>query len=137
MSFENGFRLPGGCQEERAKVHLFIFRLLLLMIMLPVLFAASCNKDNDPHNDLPLVFESLTAEHDTIPVGGTTKVNARATGSELTYHWSVSMGTILGSGGQIIYTTDPCQAGEYTITCKVQDARGASEEKSVKVFVKI
>ena len=137
MLFKDGFRHTGACQDEWADLCIRFFRILILATLMPLLFAASCNKDDNAADDLPLVFESLTAEHDTIPVGGTTRITARATGSKLTYSWSANMGTILGSGEQITYATDPCQAGEYAITCKVQDAKGASEEKSVKVFVKI
>jgi len=99
------------------------------------LVSLSCSKGDGPEGELPLVFESLTTERDTIAAGDVTKITARATGSRLTYHWSVSIGIILGSGEQVVYTTDPCQAGESAITCIVKDAHGASEEKSVKVFV--
>jgi hypothetical protein len=94
----------------------------------------SCSKD-DNGGDLPLVFESLTAEHDTIPLGGTSRIVAVATGSSLVYNWSVTVGTILGSGSEVTYTTDPCEPGEHNITCRVEDSQGASETKTVKVFV--
>jgi hypothetical protein len=95
----------------------------------------SCNKDDDNGGDLPLVFESLKAEHDTIPLGGTCKITATASGGGLVYNWSVTAGTVLGSGKEVTYTTDPCEPGEHTITCRVEDNRGASETKTVKVFV--
>lgn len=96
---------------------------------------SSCKKEKIPDGELPLVFESLTAGNDTISLGGTTKVTATATGNSLTYLWSVSAGTILGSGAQITYTTDPCEPGDNTITCTVKDNQGESDTKSVKVFV--
>ena len=115
----------------------FFIRLLMALIMLPVLFFTACDKDDNGDDSLPLVFESLTVEHDTIPIGGTTRVTATASGSDLSFFWSVTAGTILGSGKEIVYTTDPCEPGEHTITCKVEDSKGASETKTVKVFVAI
>ncbi|MFO7999368.1 MAG: PKD domain-containing protein [Bacteroidales bacterium] len=108
--------------------------LLVLLSGLGLGFS-SCDKEKGPDGELPLVFESLTAENDTISPGGTTKVTARATGNSLTYFWSVSAGTILGSGAQITYTTDPCEPGDHTITCTVKDGQGTSDTKSVNVFV--
>lgn len=96
---------------------------------------SSCSKEDDNGGDLPLVFESLTAEHDTIPLGGTCKMTAVASGGGLTYNWSVTAGTILGSGREVTYTTDPCEPGEHIITCRVEDSKGASETKTVKVYV--
>ncbi len=110
---------------------------LLVLITLLMVFAA-CDKDDNGDDGQPLVFESLTVEHDTIPIGGTTRVTATATGSGLTCYWSVTAGIILGSGKEVVYTTDPCDPpGEHTITCKVEDSMGASETKTVKVFVGI
>lgn len=114
------------------------FQQCCLLILLTVLMVfVGCDKDDNGDDSQPLVFESLTVAHDTIPIGGTTKVNAAATGSGLTYYWSVTAGTILGSGKEVVYTTDPCEPGEHTITCKVEDQKGESETKTVKVFVAV
>ena len=109
--------------------------LLPLLIVGWVWCGSSCSKDDDNGGDLPLVFESLTAENDTIPLGGTSRIVAVASGGNLVYNWSVTAGTILGSGSEVTYTTDPCEPGEHTITCRVEDSRAASETKTVKVFV--
>lgn len=111
--------------------------MLMALIIFPVLVFTACDKDDDPDDSQPLVFESLTLEHDTIPIGGTTRVTATASGSGLNYLWRVTAGTILGNGKEVVYTTDPCQPGEHTITCTVEDKNGASETKMVKVFVAI
>jgi hypothetical protein len=95
----------------------------------------SCDKNNNGDADLPLVFESLTIEHDTIPIGGTTQITAKASGNRLTFYWTVTEGAILGSGEKVTYTTNPCEPGEHTITCRVEDSRKNYESKSVKVFV--
>lgn len=111
---------------------------MLAVIIIPVMFFTACDKDDNGDNSQPLVFESLIVEHDTIPIGGTTRVTATASGGGLTFLWSVTAGTILGTGKEVIYTTDPCEPpGEHTITCTVEDSRGESETKTVKVFVTI
>ena len=112
-------------------------RVLIVLIILPVLVFTACDKDDNGDDSQPLVFESLRVEHDTIPIGGTTRVTATATGSGLTFLWRVTAGTILGSGKEVVYTTDPCEPGEHTITCTVEDSKGESETKTVKVFVAI
>jgi hypothetical protein len=109
---------------------MIIFAAALLLACLP-----ACDKNNEGPGDLPLAFESLTIDSDSIPVGGTARVTARATGSGLLYHWSVTAGALLGSGEEVIYTTDPCQPGEHTITCRVADKRGDEASLSVKVYV--
>ncbi len=92
----------------------------------------SCN-DDPPEPSIPLVFESLTAENDTIISGETVVITAIASGKDITYNWSVNTGSILGSGHEITLTTTPCVPEEITVTCKVEDAYKKSKTKTVLI----
>ncbi len=108
----------------------------ILILIFMAAFAA-CDKDDDIDNGEkePLVYESLEAEDEEIEIGETTKVTATASGTDLTYNWSTTGGSIVGSGSTITYASDPCEPGEHTITCEVVDAFDNSESKSVIINV--
>ncbi len=112
------------------------FSAIILTGFLICFFA--CDKDdNDVNNDngdkVPLVFESLVAENDTIISGETVKITATATGKDLKYNWSANTGSILGSGHQVDLATTPCVPEEITVTCTVKDAYNQSDTKTVKI----
>ena len=102
-----------------------------------ILFYGSCEKDPQDNGNPgePLVFESLQADKTTLTPGETAKVTAMATGYQLSYYWSASLGDILGTGSEIIYAPSFCHVGENTITCKVKDGNGQSESKTVTIVV--
>lgn len=120
------------------KKYLFIY---LLLIGIAV---ASCKKEEpEPEqitNPTPaptpvFAFSSLSAENTTIPIGGTAKITASASGENLTYSWSASQGDILGSGSQITYGASNCCAGENEITCTVKDGNNNSDTKKITITV--
>ena len=112
-------------------------------IILPVLaliFAINygCRKeetDLPPADHKSLSFISLTAENNTIEAGSNTAVKAVAFGYNLTYHWSTSVGAILKSGSEVLYTCCPDFIGEAITTCTVKDGYGKSKSKTVTITV--
>jgi len=110
----------------------------LLMLLL---FFTSCETDeyqrtDDGNNEIILLaFYSLTTDKDTVTAGETATITATATGYNLTYAWSATAGSILGSGNKVRYTSCSCNAGENIITCTVTDAYNDSDSKGVSIFV--
>ncbi len=106
------------------------------VLIIIVVFLIACNDEPGPEgNHEPLNFISLTADQDTIEAGTNTGIVAEAEGYELSYHWSATSGSILGSGSEVTYAPGPCSVGENTITCKVTDGYGKSDTKSVTIVV--
>lgn len=109
---------------------------LAFLTITVLLFLLACNHD-DPQGDpnAPLIYESLTAEKDTLEAGETTLVRAAASGYDLTYYWSSTAGDILGSGEQVTYATSPCQVGTNQVTCRVKDGHDESLTKIIDIVV--
>jgi hypothetical protein len=93
------------------------------------------NNGSNGNNTQQLVFYSLTTDKDTIIFGETATITAVASGYNLSYSWSATGGSILGSGNEVTYAAGSCQAGTNTIACKVTDAYNNSESKEVSIFV--
>lgn len=98
-------------------------------------FMAGCDQDDSCGGE-PLIFYSLTAAEDTIEAGAYVDVVAVAEGCRLSYHWSVTSGSILGSGAEVIYAASPCSVGDNIITCTVKDGNEQSETKTLRVVVR-
>ncbi len=95
-----------------------------------------CSKEDDETEPMQnLVFHSLVAEKDTISPGEETHITATATGSNLQYFWSATLGDILGSGSVVVYTSSPCNVGTNEITCKIKCGDGQSKSKIIKIVV--
>jgi hypothetical protein len=112
----------------------------IFLLIFTLIFSISCEKETENNNDnndptQEFEFVSLSAESYDVPVGEGTVITATATGNNLTYTWTVSAGTILGSGYQVTYTSDPCEPGENTVSCKVMDSDGKSDTKSIIINV--
>jgi hypothetical protein len=107
------------------------------LIIIAVFFLFSCNDNNEHHGEpnAPLVYESLTADNDTLISGETTKVTAVASGYDLIYYWSSTAGDILGSGAQVTYATSPCQTGTNQVTYRVKDGHDESQTKTIDIVV--
>ncbi|MFW6289497.1 MAG: hypothetical protein ACOC0R_00900 [Mariniphaga sp.] len=106
---------------------------LLLIALTAFWVVCSCSKTEQvEHGDL--VFRSLTIEKDTIAPGETAKVSASAEGDNLQYHWSASLGDILGSGAEVVYAASPCSAGKNRITCRIESG-SLTETKTVDIVV--
>jgi len=110
---------------------------LYLLPLLVIVLLVSCskiddNKDVTPNTN-PLVFVSLTANDTILPVNGITQVAAVATGDGLTYNWTASYGTFVGSGASVMWTV--CHSDVFTITCVVKDTHGNSAIKTLQMHV--
>ena len=84
------------------------------------------------------VITGITARPRKIHLGSETEINCFATdpdGDTLGYNWSASFGNISGSGSTIDWTA-PTSAGNYYITCEVNDNRGAQVIDSIGVSVR-
>mgnify|MGYP000223704297 CR=1 FL=1 len=80
-----------------------------------------------------LNFESLSAESETITLNASTGLHAVATGENITYSWTLDIGTIIGSGSDV--TFNGCCTGEHHITCTVNDSGGNSAVKEITIYV--
>ncbi|MGM0621235.1 MAG: hypothetical protein ACQETJ_09345 [Bacteroidota bacterium] len=108
--------------------------LLTTLVLLSFLILNySCAKEEVETPD-DLVFDSLISEKDTIAPGESTTVKASATGSNLEFFWSSTLGDIIGSGPEITYVASPCAVGTNEITCKVTNGN-QSETKSIEIVV--
>lgn len=107
------------------------------LLLLTFTFLYSCKKEDPPddHSDDPVEFISLTAGRNLIFTEDTTMIKAVATGYELSYHWSVEKGDLLGSGPQITYVATPCTLGDNQIFCTVKSSNGKEETRHVVVTV--
>ena len=98
----------------------------------------SCKKKEDPQplstgTSESFSFTSLTAENPTLIRGGSTKITATATGQNLEYTWSTTIGILSGSGAQTEYYG--CCTGTYEVTCTLKDSNNNSQEKKVTIVV--
>lgn len=89
-----------------------------------------------PQNSPP-VITSVTSTPSTVKVGETSTVTCNASdpdGDPLTYSWSITGGSISGSGSTVTWTA-PSTAGIYTVTCSVSDGKGNPVSKGVNITV--
>ena len=113
-----------------------ILRILhLLLIFILTILLLNCGKDEVELSETELVFYSLVSEKDTIAPGETTNIVATASGNNLTYYWSASIGDILGSGSKIVYAASPCQTGTNQITCQITNGSRQSKSKTIDIVV--
>jgi hypothetical protein len=117
-------------------------KLVLVLMLICISFYACDDNDNPPNGDdnnneepIPLVFDSLTADKDTILAGEAVEITAIASGKEISYSWEASSGNILGSGSTITLTTPPCIPDEITVSCRVTDDYDESDSKSIVIVV--
>jgi hypothetical protein len=117
-------------------MHKVIKQYLLIAVVAVLFYTCGDNEgaQADPSTD-PLVFTSLVAERDTLDSGESTKIEAKATGYNLSYNWSATLGNILGSGSVIEYAVSPCHVGTNKITCTINDGNNQSESKSLQIIV--
>ena len=113
------------------KTRLIIAGFLVLMVY------GGCTKEEpiDNHDNDPIEFISISSGRAVIFIEDTTRVTVKATGYELSYHWSVDKGDILGSGEEVTYVATPCTVGDNEIYCTVKSSNGKEETKHVVVTV--
>ena len=88
--------------------------------------------NNDP------IITGITAHPRKIHLGSESEINCAATdpdGDTLNYNWTAIFGTISGTGATITWTA-PTSAGNYYITCLVNDGRGGEAIDSIGVSVR-
>lgn len=109
------------------------YKFLYIFFLFSFFIFCRCSKE-EPEFSNDLVFHSLTAEKDTIAPGETVKIKASASGSNLEYFWSVTLGDIIGSGSEITYAASPCAVGVNEVTCTVENGNQA-ESKTIEIVV--
>jgi hypothetical protein len=110
--------------------------LLLLLVATLLIAVAACKKsDSTPTGDGGnFQFSSLVAKDTVLAVNGITTITASATGDGLTYKWTASYGTFVGSGSSVQWTV--CHADKFKITCVVKDNSNHSDTKDVYIRTK-
>jgi hypothetical protein len=109
-------------------------KLLSIVCLLTLIVLAACSKSDsssDPASGNPLEYNSLVAADTLIRVNDITTITANAAGDGLTYKWSASYGTFVGSGAAVQWTV--CHKDKFTITCQVTDKYNHTASKSVIV----
>lgn len=97
-------------------------------ILFMIVVLVSCNKE-EQESYQPLVFKSLTASSSILEPGQFTAITADAEGTNVTYFWVQTEGTISGSGSSVTYSCD--FPGNHTVICTVRDAAGNVEDKQL------
>lgn len=86
----------------------------------------------------PPIINSLTANPLVVSTGGVSIITCVAFDEDadtLEYVWTATGGTISAEGPTINWTAPLDSTGTYTITCKVNDSKGAFVQKSVDIIV--
>jgi len=112
------------------------FVLLCCGVFLCVFGCGKEEKEANDNNTFEEEFEfmELKSSTDSIRAGvQSAAIMAIAKGVGLTYKWSASGGTLVGSGSEVAFHTSVCTQGSFTIKCTVNDKRGYSDEKSVVI----
>ncbi|MDD4150891.1 MAG: PKD domain-containing protein [Bacteroidales bacterium] len=113
--------------------------IIIIGLLTTIGFACDKPDDNDdtpPEEQTELIFTSLTADKDSIYANETLDFTAVASGKDITYKWTVSIGSFLGSGNKVTYTPSACTAGDVTVSCVVKDSYGKTKSKTKTVHVK-
>jgi hypothetical protein len=109
---------------------------LILLAGVLILMTAACSKKSENTTPAtPLVFNSLDVSDTTMKVNGLITCSASASGDGLTYHWSATYGSFVGSGATVNWTV--CHSSSFVITCEVKDVAGnsATKQRTIKVHV--
>jgi hypothetical protein len=100
-----------------------------------ILFALLSGCGEDAENLPPQIF-SIEPSSDVLPPGGEATITAKAgdaDGDQLRYTWTVTGGSIEGTG-EIVRWKAPPQEGVYELTLEVSDG-SASDTQSLKLIV--
>lgn len=107
--------------------------LIIIFGFLFILSTACSKKSENAAPSVPLVFNSLNISDSTMTVNDILTCTASATGDGITYHWSATYGSFMGSGSTVSWTV--CHADNFVITCEVKDSAGNSAKKQRTVRV--
>ena len=105
--------------------------IVVLSLSLFVILAACSKSETTPGDGSNFKFSSLTAADTVIKVNDITSITATAAGDGLTYTWTASYGTFVGSGATVQWTV--CHQDKFSITCLVTDQYSHSETKTIIV----
>jgi hypothetical protein len=109
-------------------------KIVIVLCLAVIVIMASCSKSStapDPGTGAEFKFTSLAAADTVIKVNDITSVTAQATGDNLTYTWTASYGTFVGSGATVQWTV--CHQAKFNISCVVTDKYNHSEKKTIVV----
>jgi len=109
-------------------------RFYVVFFLAVVALLAACNKSetiSDPGAGSTFQYNSLVAADTVIKVNDITTITANATGEGLTFTWSASYGTFVGSGATVQWTV--CHQAKFSISCLVTDKYNHSETKTIIV----
>ena len=111
----------------------------MIILLAGIVLFIGCSTDDDldggsGDSGTLIQFISLTAEHDTVPAGGSTKITAVVDGVLVRYIWSANSGDILGSGYQVTWVAPSCGCVYGIVNCEAQ-AGGMVLEKTITIVV--
>ena len=109
-------------------------KIFTIIALAAIVILAACSKSEtapDPGPGANFKYTSLSAADTVIKVNDITTVTAVATGDGLTYKWTASYGTFVGSGSTVQWTV--CHQSKFSITCVVSDQYNHSETKTIVV----
>jgi hypothetical protein len=107
---------------------------VIIICLVTFVVLASCSKSEttpDPAAGSNFKFSSLVAADTLLKVNAITTITANATGDGLTYTWTASYGTFVGSGATVQWTV--CHKSTFNINCLVKDQYNHSETKTIVV----
>ena len=104
---------------------------LFAIVTMVVIFACSKSSTTPSNGSTTLKFENLVANDTVLKVNGVTSITAQAQGDGLTYTWTASYGTFIGSGAKVQWTV--CHSDKFVITCTVKDKSNKTDSKSVTI----
>ncbi len=88
-------------------------------------------------NHDPLIL-NITAQPRKIDLGATSNLTCSAQdpdGDTLTYTWSALSGSIISNDSAAVWTA-PMSAGNYYVTCEIDDGQGAQDIDSIAIVVR-
>lgn len=106
----------------------------ILLSVLAILAIACSKKSDNTGTNTPLTFKNLIVSDTVMVVNGLITATADATGDGLSYHWTASYGSFVGSGASVKWTV--CHADKFIITCEVTDQNGNSASKQRTIYVR-
>jgi hypothetical protein len=107
---------------------------IAIICLFSFVMLTACNKSKttpDSGTGSTFKFSSLVAADTVIKVNDITTITATATGDALTYKWTASYGTFVGSGATVQWTV--CHQSSFNISCLVTDQYNHSETKTIIV----
>ena len=109
--------------------HLMKRKLSLIFILF--VFVTNCG------GNLPPVISSLTANFETVAIGGQVLLTCEASDdedSDLDYLWECSNGLIAYEGNSATWTA-PNEKGVFSISCEVMDSNNGHDIKTIDITV--